>query len=96
MPSQKKSLNVLDLLAVTVELSRLIGSILDKVYTMGESLLLRFRVGSEKYFVIANSHRFGLTSYVFEHGAEGVAQLRKLIEGSMLRGIELINLDRVV
>ncbi|MFP3216983.1 MAG: ribosome rescue protein RqcH [Vulcanisaeta sp.] len=96
MPGQKKSLNVLDLLAVTVELRGLIGSILDKVYTMGESLLLRFRVGSEKYFVIANSHRFGLTSYVFEHGAEGVTQLRKLIEGSRLRGIELVNLDRVV
>lgn len=89
-------MNILDLLAVTIELRGLIGSILDKAYTMGGSLLLRFRVGSEKYFVIANSHRFGLTSYVFEHGAEGVAQLRKLIEGSRLRGIELVNLDRVV
>ncbi|WP_243675145.1 hypothetical protein [Vulcanisaeta distributa] len=46
MPSQKRSLNVLDLLAILVELTELRGgSILDKVYTMGGSLLLRFRKG---------------------------------------------------
>jgi hypothetical protein len=84
MPVQKRSLNILDLLAVVVELRELVGSILDKAYRMGESLLLRFRKGPEKYFVIANSHRFGLTSYILEHGAEGVSPLRKFIEGSRL------------
>ncbi|WP_243679503.1 hypothetical protein [Vulcanisaeta souniana] len=82
MASYKKSLNVLDLLAVVTELTELRGgSIIDKVYTMGDSLLLRFRKGPEKYFIIANSHRFGLTSYVLEHGAEGgVTILRQFIE----------------
>jgi predicted ribosome quality control (RQC) complex YloA/Tae2 family protein len=96
MPVQKRSLNILDLLAVVVELRELVGSILDKAYRMGESLLLRFRKGPEKYFVIANSHRFGLTSYILEHGAEGVSPLRKFIEDSRLGGIELLNFDRVV
>ncbi|ADN50272.1 ribosome rescue protein RqcH [Vulcanisaeta distributa] len=96
MPGQKRSLNVLDLLAILTELSDLRNSIIDKVYTMGNSLLLRFRKGSEKYFVIANSHRFGLTSYVLEHGAEGVTSLRRFIEGSRLRSLELLNFDRVV
>ncbi len=98
MPGQKRSLNVLDLLAILTELSDLRNSIIDKVYTMGNSLLLRFRKGSEKYFVIANSHRFGLTSYVLEHGGAegGVTSLRRFIEGSRLRSLELLNFDRVV
>ncbi|GAB6943623.1 ribosome rescue protein RqcH [Vulcanisaeta sp. JCM 14467] len=96
MPSQKKSLNVLDLLAIVMELSDLRDSVIDKVYTMGNSLLIRLRKGSEKYFVIANSHRFGLTSYVLEHGAEGVTSLRRLVEGLRLRDLELLNFDRIV
>ncbi|MGC8607294.1 MAG: ribosome rescue protein RqcH [Vulcanisaeta sp.] len=96
MPNQKRSLNVLDLLAISIELTELRDSIIDKVYTMSNSLLLRFRKESEKYFVIANSHRFGLTSYVLEHGAEGVTPLRRLIEGMRLRSIELLNFDRIV
>lgn len=98
MPGQKRSLNVLDLLAILTELGDLRNSIIDKVYTMSNSLLLRFRKGSEKYFVIANSHRFGLTSYVLEHGGAegGVTSLRRFIEGSRLRDLELLNFDRVV
>ncbi len=79
MPGQKRSLNVLDLLAILTELGDLRNSIIDKVYTMSNSLLLRFRKGSEKYFVIANSHRFGLTSYVLEHGLRGLLHLGGLL-----------------
>ncbi|MGC9152322.1 MAG: ribosome rescue protein RqcH [Vulcanisaeta sp.] len=96
MPNQKKSLNILDLLAIVTELRELEGSIIDKVYTMGGSLLLRFRKEAEKYFVIANSHRFGLTSYVLEHGTESVTALRRLIENSRLVKIEVLNFDRVI
>ncbi len=96
MTSYKKSLNVLDLLAVITELAELRGSIIDKVYTMGNSLLLRFRRGPEKYFIIANSHRFGLTSYVLEHGAEGVTILRQFIENARLKDLNVLNFDRII
>lgn len=96
MNSQKKTLNILDLVAISVELGGLVDSRIDNAYTMNDSLLIRLRRGSEKYFLVANSHRFGLTSYILEHGSEGVAALRRLIEGLRLRGIEVVNFDRVV
>ncbi|WP_069808265.1 ribosome rescue protein RqcH [Vulcanisaeta thermophila] len=96
MQRRKNTLNILDLVAVVRELNYLVGSILDKAYLMGDSLILRFRHGAEKQFLIANAHRFGLTSYVSELGGEGLLGLRRLLENSRLRGLGLMNMDRIV
>lgn len=92
----KKSLNAVDLLGIISELGPLVGSIIDRVYSMGNSLLLRLRNPPEKYFIAANPHRFSLTRWLGEHGAEGVAGLRSLLEGSRIVNLELMGFDRVV
>ncbi len=57
----KKSLSALDLLAVAGELNaEVAGQAVDKVYGIGDSILLR--VGREKRLIVANKNRVSLTT----------------------------------
>ncbi len=96
---RKKALNVLDVRAIVRELRGLLtGGFLEKAYTMGDSVLLRIRREGEKYHVLINAHRIGLTRYISESekGWEGVAGLRRLTEGLRIKDVRAFGLDRIV
>ncbi|GGP20966.1 fibronectin-binding protein [Thermocladium modestius] len=90
----KKSLSALDLLAVAGELNaEVAGQAVDKVYGIGDSILLR--VGREKRLIVANKNRVSLTTRM-PPNVSPLPALRARLEGCRLERVEVPFFDRVI
>ncbi len=93
----KRSLTLLDVLAITRELRDLIvNCYIDRVYRYDSGLLIRIRKESEKLHLIATRHRIGLTRYVSEEERKRDAVLKNLIERVRIVDIHNPRIDRIV
>ena len=93
----KRSLTLLDVLAITRELRELlVNCYIDKVYRYDSGLLLRIRKESEKLHLIATRHRIGLTRYVSEEERKRDPVLKNLIERVRIVDVHNPRIDRLV
>lgn len=91
----KKSLSALDLLAVAGELNaEVAGQAVDKVYGIGDSILLR--VGREKRLIVANKNRVSLTTRMPPNVSPLPALRARLEGGCRLERVEVPFFDRVI
>ncbi|NPA22796.1 MAG: fibronectin-binding domain-containing protein [Crenarchaeota archaeon] len=100
MPSirPKRSLNVLDIIAIVRELRNIIvGRFVDKVYREENGLILRVRGEVEKYYLIFTRHRAGLTKYVVEtEGRKREPILKNFVERCRIDDIYTPRIDRII
>ncbi len=100
MPSvrPKRSLNVLDIIAIVKELKGIVvGRFIDKVYREENSLILRVRGEVEKYYLIFTRHRAGLTRYIVENETrKRDPVLKNLVERTRIEDIYVPRIDRII
>jgi len=93
----KKSLNILDILALVQELRDIVvGKFIDKVYREDTGLLLRIKTEVEKYFLIFTKHRIGITRYIVEEDRKRDPILKNLVERCRIEDLYMPRIDRII
>jgi len=92
----KKRLTTLDIAAITGELKEcIVGAIIDKVYRIDNNIYLRLRGGSEKYFIVASTHRLSTTNYIPEN-LQSITSLKSLIERHKVEDVYNPGFERII